>query len=95
MQTCRSHAIKGSSGSKSRLQSRSRFGMCLVCACVARQHGSRRNTVTAARPPQAMGSLFRAREAWSVKFEDEAGFDSRSLAVCNVDNAADGQCKRL
>lgn len=34
-----------------------------------------------------MGSLFKAREAWSTKVDDELGFDARSLVVANVDNA--------
>lgn len=36
-----------------------------------------------------MGSLFKAREAWSVKLEEE--FDVGSLVISNVDNSTDSK----
>jgi hypothetical protein len=37
-----------------------------------------------------MGSLFKARESWSNKLDDDIGFHTGCLEVSNVDNAPDG-----
>ena len=37
-----------------------------------------------------MGSLFKTREIWSVKLDDEEGFHCNSLILANIDNDASG-----
>lgn len=38
-----------------------------------------------------MGSLFKTREWWTTKFDDEQGFDTNSLITANIDNSPDGE----
>ena len=42
-------------------------------------------------PVGGMGSLFKVREWWSTKIDDE--FDRFSLVVGNIDNSADDEGK--
>lgn len=37
-----------------------------------------------------MGSLFKTREIWSVKLDDEEGFHCNSLILANIDNETNG-----